>query len=109
MSSAGAIPLKTTHLVCGCSTVADIGEDSGTFWAKKMFGGFFTSPESVANAWFDAAREQYSYATNMTGTVSFRVAGYPECMGDTLQNNTAPAAPSPTPGNLTQVTEQVYP
>jgi len=109
MSSAGAIPLKTTHLVCGCSTVADVGEDFGSLWAKKMFGGFFTSPETVVNAWFDAGTEEYSNATNMTGTVSFRVAGYPECIADTLQNNTAPSAPSPNPGNLTSVTQQVYP
>jgi hypothetical protein len=74
-----------------------------------MFGGFFTSPETVVNAWFDAGRTQYSYATNLTGTISFRVAGYPECMSDTLQNNTAPSSPSPAPGNLTSVTQQVYP
>ena len=109
MKNAGAIPLKTTHMVCGCSTVASVGEDFGALWAKKMFGGFFTSPETVANAWFDAGRTQYSYATNLTGTISFRVAGYPECMGDTLQNNIAPSSPSPAPGNLTQVSSQVYP
>jgi hypothetical protein len=109
MLSAGAIPLKTTHMVCGCSTVANIGEDIGALWAKKMFGGIFTSPETVANAWFDAGKTQYSYATNLTGTINFRVAGYPECMDDTLKNNTAPTSPSSAPGNLTQVTEQVYP
>ncbi len=84
-------------------------EDFGALWAKKMFGGVFTAPETVANAWFDAGKTQYSYATNMTGTVSFRVAGYPECMGDTVQNNTTPASPSSTPGNLTQTPQQVYP
>ncbi|HEY3762876.1 MAG TPA: DUF6345 domain-containing protein [Verrucomicrobiae bacterium] len=109
MSSAGAIPLKTTHMVCGCSTIAAVGEDFGALWAKKMLGGVFASPETVANAWFDAGRTQYSYATNMTGTTTFRVAGYPECMDDTLKANTAPISPSAAPGNLTQVTQQVYP
>ncbi len=109
MSSAGAIPLKTTHLVCGCATVAAVGEDSGALWAKKMLGGIFRSQEQVANAWFDAGHEEYQFATNSTGTIVFRVAGYPECMNDTIKNNTAPTSPSSAPGNLTKVDQQVYP
>jgi hypothetical protein len=109
MANAGAIPLKTTHLVCGCATIAAVGEDFGALWAKNMFGGVFTSPKTIANAWFQAGKTQYSYATNLTGTITFRVAGYPECMNDTIKNNTAPSSPSPAPGNLTQTPEQVYP
>jgi hypothetical protein len=109
MKSAGAIPLKTTHLVCGTATIAAVGEDFGKLWAKKMLGGFFASPETIANAWFDAGHDQYQYATNLTGTITFRVAGYPECMSDTIQNNTAPTSPSSAPGNLTKTDQQVYP
>ena len=106
MSSVGAIPLDTTHLVCGASTIAALGEDIGAFWAKKMLG---RNGESIANAWFDAARTEYSNAIGMTGPYVFCVAGYPECMGDTIKNNTAPSNPSPAPRNLTRVESQVYP
>jgi len=110
MVNAGAIPLKTTHMVCGASTIVAVGEDLGALWAKKMFGGVFSSPETVVNAWFDAGRTQYSYGANLSGsTYIFRVAGYPECMNDTLKNNTAPYSPSSAPGNLTQISQQVYP
>jgi hypothetical protein len=108
MASVGAIPLKTTHLVCGCASLAAVGEDIGAYWAKNMLS--FWSPETVANAWFDAGIKQYKYSTNLTGTtIIFRVAGYPECMSDTVQNNTAPTSPSPTPRNLTKIDKQVYP
>jgi hypothetical protein len=109
MSSVGAIPLKTTHMVCGCATEAAVGEDIGQLWAKNMFGGLFTSPKTVANAWFQAGQTQYSYATNLTFTIVFRVASYPECLNDTLQNNTPPASPSPAPRNLTHQDQQVWP
>jgi hypothetical protein len=108
MSSKGAIPLKTTHLVCGCATIAGLGEDIGAYWAKNMIGGAFKSPETIANAWFDAGHKQYLGATNLP-TVIFRVAGYPECMNDTVNNNTAPTSPSSAPGNLTKIDQQVFP
>jgi len=109
MANAGAIPLSTTHLVCGASTVAAVGEDIGAYWTKNMFGRFLHTPETIANAWFDAGRAQYSNTTNLTGTITFRVAGYPECISDTIQNNTAPSMPSLAPGNLTKVDSQVFP
>lgn len=109
MANAGAIPLKTTHMVCGTSAVSAVGEDFGAYWAKKMLGGIFKSRETIANAWFDAGHDQYQYATNLTGTITFRVAGYPECMNDTIKNNVAPSNPSPAPGNLIKVDNQVYP
>lgn len=109
MANAGAIPLKTTHMVCGTSTVSAVGEDFGAYWAKKMLGGVFKSREKIANAWFDAGHDQYQNATNLTGIISFRVVGYPECMDDTIKDNVAPSNPSSSPGNLTKVDQQVYP
>jgi len=105
MVDAGAIPLKTTHLVCGASTIAAVGEDIGANWTKNML----KKKQAITDAWFNAGRSQYQYATNLTGTISFRVAGYPECMSDTVKNNTAPSSPSPAPGNLTVQDSQVYP
>ena len=78
-------------------------------WGKKMLGGIFKSPEKIANAWFDAGHQQYQNATNMVGTTIFRVAGYPECMDDSIQSNVDPTSPSSAPGNLTKVDQQVYP
>jgi hypothetical protein len=107
MAHAGAIPLSTTHLVCGASTIISVGEDQGQYWAYYLLS--FFQRESIAQAWSDAGRRQYKYATNMVGTTTFRVAGYPECMGDTVLNNTAPYTPSMSPGNLTHQDTQVYP
>jgi hypothetical protein len=109
MSSAGAIPLKTTHMVCGTTTISAVGEDFGALWAKKMFGGFFTPAEEIKNAWYDAGHDQYHYATNLTGTIVFRVACYPECLHDKIKDNTAPSNPSSAPGNLIDDDQQVYP
>jgi FlgD Ig-like domain/Bacterial Ig domain len=108
MKNAGAIPLKTTHLVCGTSTIAGVGEDIGAYWAKNIMGGVFSSPETIANAWFDAGHKEYIGATNLP-TVIFRVAGYPECISDTVNSNTAPTSPSSAPGNLTKIDQQVFP
>ena len=109
MSGAGAIPLKTTHMVCGCASIAGIGQEFGQYWAHNMLvGGFFTGPETIANAWFDAGRKQYLGATNLP-TVIFRVAAYQECIGDKIKNNTDPTTPSPTPGNLIKSDAQVFP
>jgi hypothetical protein len=107
MSSAGAIPLKTTHLLCGTSTIAWIGEDIAANWGNNMI----KKNEAIKQAWFDAGSQQYHAAAAgaITNTVIFRVTGYPECMGDTIANNTAPSSPSPNPGNLTKQDQQVYP
>jgi hypothetical protein len=109
MSSAGAIPLKTTHMICGMAAIGAVGGEFGEYWAKKMLGGVFKTREKISSAWFDAGHDQYQGATNLTGTITFRVAGYPECMNDTLKNNVAPTNPSSAPGNLTKVDQQVYP
>jgi hypothetical protein len=105
MLNAGGIPLKTTHMVCGTSTISAVGEEIGADWTKNML----KKKQSIVDAWFNAGRSQYQYATNLTGTISFRVAGYPECMDDTIKNNTEPTSPSSAPGNLTKQDSQVYP
>lgn len=109
MASVGAIPLKTTHLVCGTATIAAVGEEFGALWAKKMLGGTFKSKETIVNAWFDAGHDQYAGATNLTATITFRVAGYPECMADSIKTNVAPTNPSATPRNLTKLDKDVFP
>jgi Bacterial Ig domain len=104
MKNAGAIPLKTTHLICGASTIAAVGEEIGADWTKNML----KRRQTIADAWFNAGRSQYEGATNISTTV-FRIVGYPECMGDTVRANTAPSSPSAAPGNLTKQDSQVYP
>lgn len=59
MSSAGAIPLKTTHMVCGMAAIGAVGEEFGEYWAKKMLGGVFKTREKISSAWFDAGHDQY--------------------------------------------------
>jgi hypothetical protein len=110
MVSHGAISLNTTHLVCGCDSYAAIGEDIGADWVKYMFSGAFRAPDSVAEAWFKAGHSQYAGATNLVGqTLTFRVAGYSECLSDTLDENVPPSSPSSAPTGLMKLDSQVYP
>ena len=103
----GFFPLTSdNHLLCGLTTVGAVGEEIGQFWANKMTGGFFTSPETVKEAWFQAGRDQFSNATGLTGvsTIVFRVAGWDNCLGDTLTS-----FPDATSGTLDYEDRQVYP
>jgi hypothetical protein len=65
--------------------------------------------QNVRDAWFAAGRSEYAAATNMSNTVIFRVAGYPDCIDDTIQNTNSPANPSPAPGNLVSRDATVWP
>ena len=107
MANAGVLPFKNnTHLLCGASTVAAVGEDIGQLWAENMTGSLFTAPQTVSQAWNNAGRTQYSYATNLVGgsAIVFRVAGSDNCFSDTLKNYAGS-----TSGNITFVDTQVWP
>ena len=108
MKSNGGIPLKTTHLLCGTATLAYMAENMGAYWANYMLS---KNPQTIADAWFNAARKQYHepLTTPITGTVIFRVTGYPECMGDKVEANTAPTNPTSNPTNLAKQDSQVFP
>jgi hypothetical protein len=100
----GSIPLKETHLVCGTASIAAVGESIGSYWAENMI----KKKQTIRDAWFNAGRSEYTGATTLN-TVKFRVAGYPECLDDTIANNTAPTNPSPAPGGLDKRDQQVFP
>jgi hypothetical protein len=105
MRDARAIPLKETHLVCGTATIAAVGENIGSYWAINMI----KKKQNIADAWFAAARQEYTGATNLVNPTIFRVAGYPECMADTIQSTNGPSNPSPAPDNLVKQDKQVWP
>jgi Family of unknown function (DUF6345)/FlgD Ig-like domain len=107
MVNAGAIPLKSTHLLCGAASIAWMGENIAGYWAQNMI----KSKQKITDAWFNAASKQYHEAAPgaITNTVIFRVTGYPECMDDKVSSYTDPSNPSPSPGNLTKQDQQVYP
>jgi hypothetical protein len=105
MVNHGAIPLKETHLICGASSYAAVGEDIGSFWAQNMI----KKKQKVSDAWYAAGRKEYAGASNFTTPITFRVAGYPDCMDDDVQSTNSPANPSPAPGNLTKRDQQVWP
>lgn len=103
----GFFPLTSNnHLLCGLATTGPIGEDIGKFWAEKMTGGFFTSAETVRQAWYDAGHAQYANGTGSDGpsTIIFRVAGWENCMDDTLKSS-----PDATSGDIVEDHQQVYP
>ena len=108
MANAGVLPFKNnTHLLCGASTVAAVGEDIGRLWAENMTQSILLGgPETVQQAWYNAGRTQYQLAgTNMTGSaVVFRVAGSDNCFSDTLKNYAGS-----TSGSLTFQDNQVWP
>jgi hypothetical protein len=109
MKSNGGIPLKTTHLLCGTATLSYMAENMGAYWANNMLDK--KNPQKIADAWFNAAHQQYHepLTTPISGTVIFRVTGYPECMNDKVESNTAPTNPKPNPTNLAKQDGQVYP
>ena len=64
--------------------------------------------QKVADAWFAAGKKEYAGATNLNA-VTFRVAGYPDCIDDTIQNTNTPANPNPAPRNLVKRDSPVFP
>jgi hypothetical protein len=107
MKSKGAIPLKTTHLLCSASTEVDQSDDIEANFVNLILSP--TNTVSIPIQWGYAGREAYRGITNITDTVVFRTVGYPECMSDTVQNNTSPSSPSAAPGNLSKLDLQAYP
>ena len=105
MLNKGVLPLQDgNHIICGLTTVGAVGEEIGEFWAKNMLGNFFTSPKKVKDAWFDAGREQYSFATNLTDTIVFRACGWEDCMDDKLNSYS-----TTTSGDIVKEDSPVYP
>jgi hypothetical protein len=105
MVTQGVFPIKTgNHLLCGATTATATGEDIGEIWATKMLGSFLSPKLTIKDAWFAAGQKQYSYATNITHTITFRVAGWSDCMNDKLDSYSAT-----TTGGITKVDQQVYP
>ena len=108
MVNAGAIPLKTTHLLCGTATIAAMEENLCKYWAANMIG----SKQEIKDAWFNAGSKAYHEADQnalANDTIIFRVTGYSECIDDTVANNTEPTNPSSAPGDLIKRDQQVYP
>jgi hypothetical protein len=96
------------HLLLGCSTFAGATPDIGKLWAKKMTrNALLGGPQTIENAWYEAGRDAYDGATNIVGTWSFRVAGWPNCFGDTLKEYSEPD--SGNPANITYHDGQVFP
>jgi len=107
MVNHGAIPLKTTHLLCSASTPIYNADGLEAEWARNMLS---SNPQTIATAWINAGHYAYGMMSPGVGvTIKFRVTGYSECFSDTVPNNTAPYNPSPAPGNLVKRDEQVYP
>lgn len=107
MKSLRALPLKETHLVCGCGTIAGVNDVIAQYWAQNML----KKQETVADAWFDAGKQAYKGdpSDQFPGTVTFTVAGYVECMTDSLQTYTNPTNPSDRPTGLTSRNVDVWP
>ena len=111
MSRVGAIPLKTTHLLCGATTETLADSDVYYNLGNNLLGIGTTTPETVVQAWFDAGHTTFagSTSTNLPSPIIFRVTGYSECFGDTIATNTAPSSPSSAPRNLIKQDFQAYP
>lgn len=105
MLNQGALPISSNlHLLCGTSSLSYMSEDFAKLWAKFMQGGFLVPKRTVPDAWFDAGTKAYEPATNITGNVTFRVAGHDNCFNDKLTSYAGS-----TSGTITYVEQQVYP
>ncbi len=104
MLNKGVLPIGAdNHLFCGATTVTYDVRNLGELWAKKMIGGFFTSPETVSQAWFDAGIDAYRKYSGLSNMV-FRVVGWEDCFDDKLKDFVS----SPS-GSLTYRQRIVYP
>ena len=81
-----------------------MSEDFGELWAKFMHGGFLVPQRTIPNAWFDAGTKAYEATTNITDSVTFRVAGHDNCFNDKLTSFAGS-----TSGTITYVEQQVFP
>jgi hypothetical protein len=94
------------HLLLGSQTLMWAHPQLGTIWARSMLGGFFTSAQTIEQAWFFAGQKTQPFSSPTT-TVIFRVTGWPACFSDQLLNYSTPD--SGDPANITYDDQQVYP
>ena len=96
------------HLLLGSSSVIFVASNFGEEYGQALTGLGGTQRLSVKDAWFFAGTKSQGFQTNeVKKTVIFRVAGWPACLSDDLENYSAPD--SGNPANITFIDEQVFP
>jgi hypothetical protein len=103
--NAGALPLKTTNLLCGAASLNAATEHLGDKWAKNMID----KKDTIVDAWFNAGLSEFGKSYNQqpfSNSVVFRVVGYTECFDDrvTLYATNYTVAP----GNITKRDKTVF-
>jgi len=96
------------HLLLGCSAYSFMVGKFGTAFAEGLVGGEDYPHTTVKEAWFLAAiATQGDKVNKKQQTVTFRVAGWPNCFGDTVYEYQIPD--SGDPENIEYEDRRVYP
>ncbi len=96
------------HLLLGSSSVIFVASNFGDEYALALTGLAGVQRLSVADAWFYAGTRSQGFQTNaVKKTVTFRVAGWLNCLSDDLENYSVPN--SGNPADITSINLQVFP
>jgi hypothetical protein len=96
------------HLLLGCKTTSYMVSNFGGRFGHALTG-LFTSPtpqRTIMEAWFYAGVESQGFL-NPTMPVVFRVAGWPNCFGDFVDNYQIPD--SGNPADIDKIDRRVFP
>lgn len=104
-----ALPINDDlHLLLGCSAYSFMVGTFGTVFAEGLVGGEHSPHTTVKEAWFLAGiATQGDKVNKKQQTVTFRVAGWPNCFGDTVYEYQIPD--SGDPEDIEYEDRQVYP
>lgn len=104
-----ALPINDDlHLLLGCSAYSFMVGKFGTVFAEGLVGGEHSPPTTVKEAWFLAGiATQGDKVNKKRQPVTFRVAGWPNCFGDTVYEYQIPN--SGDPEDIEYEDRQVYP
>lgn len=101
----GRLPINNDlHLLLSTASIATAAPTLGSLWAGNMLGDGTTNhpPETVEQSWFDAGSKAYQAETNHPLVIVFRVAGWPDALGDYLSDT----GTSPGTGDPLDITKQ---
>ena len=92
MYAKGVLPINDKlHLLLGCKTSVFMYETFGQKWASCMLGRERGGIKTVRESWYEAGRLIHN-EVKPTIPIVFRVAGWPECLEDTLGTYTTPTS-----------------
>ena len=95
------------HLLLGASSTVYLVSNFGREYASALTGANGVQRQSIQEAWFYAGTKSQGFQTKSPKqTVTFRVAGWPNCFSDDLLSYQSPD--SGNPGDIASVEREVF-